>query len=64
MNVGQNVCISVAQPNGTTCKVLDAKEKTIRERILTALFGKKAKVLIVSPYSSVHHIKIKEEVKY
>ena len=63
MNVGQNVCISVVQPNGTTCKVLEAKEKNIRERILTALFGRKARVLIVSPYKTVHQITIKEEVK-
>lgn len=56
----QSVCVNITQPNGTSCTVLKAKERNIRERFLSALFGKKVKLLIVSPCDSVQQITIKE----
>ena len=35
--------------------VVKAKEFTVREKVLSALFGKKAKVLVITPYDTVYH---------
>lgn len=56
----QSVCVNITRQNGTSCRVLGAKERNIRERFLSTLFGKKVKLLIVSPYDSVHQITITE----
>lgn len=41
--------------------VVKAKELTMREKILTALFGRKAKVLVITPYDTVAEINIAEK---
>ena len=55
-----SVCVNVTQPDGTRSSVLKVKEKNTRERFLSALFGKKVKLLIVVPSDSVQQITIKE----
>ncbi|MDO4362893.1 MAG: hypothetical protein Q4C99_00060 [Clostridia bacterium] len=41
--------------------VVKAKELTVREKVLSALFGKKAKVLVITPYDTVSQINIAEK---
>lgn len=41
--------------------VVKAKEFTVREKVLSALFGKKAKVLVITPYDTVSQINIAEK---
>ena len=55
-----SVTVSVDE-NGKRTKVVKAQEQTMREKMLTALFGKKAKVLVITPYSATNEITIKEQ---
>ena len=57
---GQNVSVNITHPNGNRCRVLDVKESTIRERIVSFLFGRKMKMLILTPGNSVNQITINE----
>ena len=41
--------------------VVKAKELTMREKILIALFGRKAKVLVITPYDTVSEVIISEK---
>ncbi|MCI6360587.1 MAG: hypothetical protein MR773_01840 [Eubacterium coprostanoligenes] len=55
-----SIMVSVNE-DGKNTRVVKAKEQTVREKLLTALFGKKAKVLVITPYSSTNEITIKEQ---
>ena len=58
--MSHSVSIAIKEPDGKRQRVIQAKEMTVRERVMSALFGKKAKVLILTPYESVNEITIKE----
>ena len=55
-----SVTVSVNE-GGKNTSVVKAGEQTIREKLLSLLFGKKAKVLVITPYSSTNEITIKEQ---
>ena len=55
-----SVTVSVDE-NGKRTKIVKAREQSIREKMLTALFGKKAKVLVITPYEATNEITIKEQ---
>lgn len=57
---GQNVSVNITEPNGNRCRVLDARETSVRERVISFLFGKKMKMLILTPGNSVSQITINE----
>jgi hypothetical protein len=57
-----DVTVSVSS-NEKPTKVLNAREVTFREKLLTALFGKKAKVIVLTPYNSVNEITIEERMQ-
>ena len=44
----------------TKVPILTAEELTMREKILNRLFGKKAKVVVITPHSSTNEITIRE----
>lgn len=55
-----SVTISVNE-NEVKKKIVKANEMCMREKLLSALFGKKAKVLIITPYDTVSQINIAEK---
>ena len=57
--VKHSVTVSVNDDSKKT-KIIKAEEMTVREKLLTKLFGKKAKVLVITPYQSTNEITIKE----
>ena len=54
-----SVTVSV-DAGGRKLPVLTAEEIPFREKILTKLFGKKAKVLVITPHTSTNEITIRE----
>lgn len=58
--MSHSVTVSVTD-GGKKTKVVNAQEMTVREKILTRLFGKKAKVLVITPYSATNEITIKDQ---
>lgn len=55
-----SVTISVNE-NEVKKNIVKANEMCMREKILSALFGKKAKVLVITPYDTVSEINIAEK---
>jgi len=52
------VCINVNRPDGATQRVIEGGSRVFRERILNFLFGKRAKVLVISPAECVTNVEI------
>ncbi len=53
-----SVCI---REDGAEKRILNAREFTVREKLLTALFGKKCKVILLTPCNSDSEITVTEK---
>ncbi len=58
--MANSITVSV-KDGGVKTRIATAREMTMREKFLTKLFGKKAKVLVITPYSATNEITIREE---
>lgn len=60
MSLKHKVTINVAKSGGERSPVIESSRRSIRTRMLDFLFGKKARLLVITPGDSVETVEIKE----